>query len=666
MKQVPNVVDFETQEIQHRPKYPPEPVGVSVQEPGRKPVYYAWGHPSKNNCTKSKATAVLRDLWKESRRDGGRPLLFHNGKFDLDVAEVHHGLKLPPWSSFHDTLFTLFLHDPHSRSLGLKDAAHNVLGMPPEEQQRVRQWLIEHRGVRKNDKKWGRFIALAPGDLVGEYAKGDVIRTLKLHDKLYKEVTKDSGMARSYDRERRLLPILLGNERVGLRVDVKGLERDIKKFRAAQRKVDDWLRKHLKAPRLNVGSNEELADALTKAGVVTKWRKTAPTERFPDGQRSTSKKNMTVELFNDVQRKKRPHPLTGQDLPFSPTHSAISYRNRLDTALGTFMENWLDQATANKGYICTTWNQVRQAHDDNSLGGARTSRLSSYPPFLNLPKDWYDKNDGYLHPSHIDVPELPLCRKYILPDEGEELIHVDYSQQEYRLIAHFEDGAMCHAYNENPYMDFHETMGDWILEYSGKKLERRVIKISNFLDAYGGGVGKLAMTVGCSVDEAKQIKAAKKQAAPDIANFSREVSYRAKCGESVRTWGGSLIKCPPPKLLETGHTQTFEYVLLNHLIQRSAAEMTKESIIAYHEHPKRKGRWMVAVHDENNASAPEAKREAKVLVECMEGQRADVPMLTGDYDKKKRVHYPAEYGKNWADLKKLSAKDIGWQSENRK
>lgn len=673
MAQAKTFVDYETDPIQNRPDHPPKPNGVAIDD-----IYAAWGHPEKNGLwkrekkrgkwiakqvmkgtdPKSYAKKRLKDAYKHG-------VIGHNiAKFDNDVSTTHMGLDVGAWDNTDDTMFELFFHDPHSRSLGLKSAAEKLLGWKPDERDEVKDWLVKHGIIRSNQKDWGAHICKAPGDIVGAYAIGDNVRAEGIHNKimLKDKLFADAGMRRSYDRERRLAPILLENERRGLRVDVKRLRRDIAVYQRAQAKADAWLRKRLRASKdLNVESNDELADALTAAKLITAWNMTKPTKRFPQGQRSTSKKNMTVEMFRDCKRVR--DPKDGEVKPISPVYSTIGYRNRLTTCLGTFMLPWLEMAEANDGLICTTWNQVRQAHGDDNLGGARTSRLSSYPNFLNVPKDWYDKNDGYTHPYQLDVPELPMMRAYILPDSlDEDFLHVDYSQQEYRVIAHFEDGGLCARYIANPFIDFHNEVGAMITEESGVELKRRILKIVNFLDAYGGGVGKLALMAGVSVQEAHNIKRAKRAALPDVRELEVEIKRMAMAGEPIRTLGGSLIYCEEPRLVKNKDTgaeewRSWEYKMLNYLIQRSSAEMTKEAIIAYNEHPKRRGRFMVAVHDELNASVKRKHREheAKVLVESMmKAMPCDVPMVTGDYDAKKRKHYPAEYGKNWSELKKMN------------
>src|SRR4249920_1864802 len=104
----PVTVDFETLPIEDRPCYPPAPVGVTIKPWGKKARYYAWGQLDGNNCSWGEAQSALKNAY--ANPDG---VLFQNGKFDVDVAEVHMGLEVPRWDLVHDTLFLLFLDDPH-------------------------------------------------------------------------------------------------------------------------------------------------------------------------------------------------------------------------------------------------------------------------------------------------------------------------------------------------------------------------------------------------------------------------------------------------------------------------------------------------------------------------------------------------------------------------
>lgn len=609
--QTPIVVDFETEAIEDRPKYPPKPVGVAIKYPGKKGKYLAWGHPTKNNATYEQAAQELKDIWK-----GSSEILFHNGKFDLDVAFAHFGLALPPWHRVHDTLFSLFLDDPHALSLSLKPAAERLLGLPPEEQDAVKDWLVSKKIIRANQGA-GAFIAQAPGDIVGRYAVGDVDRTLALHKLLYPKL--DERMRCAYDRERRLLPILLENERQGMRVDVARLEKDLKIYEAGMLAADKWLRRKL--GDINLDSDREVADALREKKIVTDFVKTKT------GLDSVSKKNLTLDRFK-----------------VRMVGMMLGYRNRLSTVLTMSMRPWLAQAQACGGYISTEWNQVRQSHGNDGSKGTRSGRLSC-SRLMNITKDFMDKGDGYSHPTAVPLPELPLVRRYLLPDEGGVFVHRDYNQQEFRILAHFEDGDLMNSYRANPRIDYHDAMRERIKEMVGLDLPRRAVKILNFGILYGMGAGKLAEGLGVSVDEARKLRNAQKKAAPGVAALDRDLKQKGRDGEPIRTWGGRKYMCEPPKVIN-GIERTFEYKLLNYLIQGSAADCTKEAIIRLHE-AKWQGRFLVTVHDEINISAPKAAAGAsrEVLRKVMESVEFDVPMLSD-----------AKVGPSWGDLKKIEEK----------
>jgi DNA polymerase-1 len=632
-------IDFETDPIEGRPNYPPKPVGVSIIEMGQKPEYLAWGHyTGENNCTKEQAQRRLKALWRNGRRK-----LFHNAKFDVDVAVSHMGMPMLPWELIDDTMFLLFLDDPHADTFSLKPSSERVLGLPPEELDAIVEWLWQHRkelvashGIDRftdskgkplvNSKaKIGAFISYAPGNIAGRYANGDTIRTLKLFNKLYPTIDK-RGMVEAYDRERELMPILLDNERTGIRVNLRDLRKDIALYMPAVEQADAWLRKRLKSKDLNLDSDEEVAEALSRTGVIAddQWTLTAT------GQRSVSKKFLLPEMFSDAR-----------------VASVFGYRNRLQTCLKMFMLPWERQAGARSdSSISTNWNQIRQARG-NDVAGTRTGRPStSNPNFLNISKSWHDKDDFYEHPAFISsLPELPLVRKYIQPDAGDIFCHRDYNGQELRLLGHFEDGALMRAYQENPRMDVHDHVRQLIEDIANLFYHRTQVKITNFRRIYGGGAPATAGALHVSIDVAKQLLNAHGRALPGVKELSAQIVRMAKAGEPIVTWGGRQYYTEAPRYDKRyGREMTYEYKLLNYLIQGSAADVTKEAILRYHRHPKRTGRFLVTVYDEINVSASKSnyRSEMRVLKEAMESIEADVPMLTDGKTSPR----------NWAELRK--------------
>lgn len=635
----PVTIDFETFGIEGRPKYPPVPVGVSIKYPGKKSKYYAWGHITNNNCTWGDAHEALSKAYEH--KDG---LLFQNGKFDVDVADVHFGLAVPTWDRIHDTLFLLFLDDPHQIELGLKPSATRLLDWPAEERDAVVEWLVENQPVpgvkisksKQSDHYAMKYLAYAPGDLVGEYANGDVDRTEAVFNLLWKK-TVDRGMLVAYNRERKLMPILLEMERQGLPVDHKRLRADVDNYNKWRDTINAWIIKTLKAsPDINLDSGEQLVNAMVAAG------KADPNlmPRTPTGKFQTNKEALLLGVTDKVLL------------------AVLKYRTQLNTCLNTFMQPWLATADASGGLIFTTWNQTKTPSGDSNVG-TRTGRLSSTPNFQNIPKEF---NAIFAHeesdPAKAkklpkcpfkDLPPLPKVRSYITPFPGHVMIDRDYSQQEPRILAHFDGGALMDKYLENPWIDFHDFAKEE-LEKMGKFYERKPVKNTNLGLIYGMGVGKLAVKNDMSVEEAGELKKAILVLYPGLKEMYKDMRVRAKSNQPIRTWGGREYYCEQPKLIN-GRIQEFDYKLVNVLIQGSAADCTKEAIIRYHDAKHPEAKIILNVHDQVTASVPKKiyKAEMEVMRQCMESVEFDVPILSEgsisdtnwdelkDYDKKGKV-----------------------------
>jgi DNA polymerase I-like protein with 3'-5' exonuclease and polymerase domains len=636
VKITPICLDFETLPIMTRPNYPPVPVSFSLRMPEwKKPKFYAWAHKTGgNNCSREDAAAVLKTAYQSVSTE--RPLLCQNAKFDMDVAEEHFGLILPPWHDFHDTMFLLFLEDPHQRDLGLKPSAERILGVKPEEQDKVKEWILDHKrqleldfpeivsvygGIKPSTA--GKFIAYAPGNIVGPYADGDVLRTDKLFAKLFKRVTVERGMKEAYDRERRLLPILLRNEREGIRVDYDALVRDQAIYEAAQEKTDAWIRKALKAPTLDLNKDADMADALETADALTEWTYTAT------GRKSVSKKNMKLHHFRDRK-----------------LAAAYSYRQKCATILETFIRPW--QHYTVKEWMHTNWNQVRQSKGGaGDTGGTRTGRPSTDKPnFLNVPRNMkeLDEIGGFIMPTHIrDLPMIPNIRSYVLPDDKNCLVgRRDLNQQELRVLAHYEDGALKEAYLKDPRLDVHEFTRVMIEQLTGTDVGRSFTKTLNFGFVYGQGLGSLAEKLMKTVDEVKKVRAAQLAALPGFKALNDGVKQRANSGGCITTWGGRQYFKEPSKLID-GRMVDFAYKLLNYLVQGSSADITKEAIIRYDD-VRKDGRLMISVYDEIDISVPKkvAKKEMLTLRSAMMSIELDVPLLSD-----------GEMGPNFGSMVKL-------------
>ena len=594
------VLDFETKGIEARPAYPPEPCGVALKTPWHpKTRYFGHGHPIENNCTAEETEHEVRRVW-----DSDLPIVMHNAKFDVDVACEAYGLPMLPPERIHCTQILSFLHDPEARAHHLKTRSDELLGLPPEEQDAVREWLKEnHPKVTKVTKGWGAFICDAPGALVGRYAIGDVDRTDGLF-KLFMDHIRKTEMIDAYAREIALIPILIEMEAAGVPVDVEALRADVSAWEKIEVLLDEWIRDRLNAPTLNIDANKDLADALEKAGAIGTWALTAK------GNRSISKENLPKAVADE------------QILHM------LSYRGTLTNCLRTFGRPWLEVAE-NTGKIFTRWNQTVETDAAGKMKvGARTGRFSTTPNFQNIPKP---PNMAKMPELIEGLPTLPSMRSYITGGPGCGMIVRDYDGQELRILAHFEDGPLMEAYLKDPTTDGHQYVADMINEEFGTDFGRAEIKAINFGIIYGEGNPALAKNLGVTVPEAKKIKTQYLRTLPGVKALGDDLKRRAKRNEPLRTWGGRVYYCEAPKYVEKyGRVMTFDYKMLNTLIQGSAADCTKQAMINYYNHPDRDAdaAILLSVHDELGAKAPVEilKEQARVLGEAMEAVEFDVPM----------------------------------------
>jgi DNA polymerase-1 len=608
--------DFETEAIAPYPDYPPKPVGVSIQVDDFPAFYLAWGHPTENNCSRDMASFYLKWMWESEHE-----LCCQNARFDMAVLirwfpEVT--TDWGPWERIHDTMYLLFLNDPLS-PLGLKPSADRLLDLPPEEQTAVRDWLVAHGVIKSNMLKWGGFIAKAPGDLVGTYAGGDTLRTKLLFELLMPKIVQEK-MLEAYDRERQLAPLLSISERDGLRIDLPRLKADLdtytEVFQRVTREAIEYLGKEVLSD-FNIDSGVQLAFAAKDAGMTIsddEWPKT------PTGKLSTKR-----EVLDQV--------ITDRHL-----FSLLAYRGALKTLLGTFMGPWYEKGLLTGGILHPHWNQVK-----SDQYGALTGRLSSSDPnFQNIPTEYaITPPPGY--------PELPHMRVYVLadaaatddPEDEEVFVSADFHSQEIRMLGHYAGGGIKYIYDNDPSADVHQVAAVIISENTGHVLTRKHTKIVAFSILYGAGIGTMAGRMGVPRNEAAKIRSSYMRTLTGVQEFMTLVEFTASQEMPVRSWGGRLLRAPPPAVQRDGRIWNKDYVLLNYLIQGSSADQTKQAIIEYHK-TRKHGRFLATVHDEIciSVSKRHLDSEVAILKAAMEGGVFNIPMRA-----------TVKVGPNWFDMK---------------
>lgn len=339
-------IDFETDAITVNPVWqPPKPCGVSIKWGAGPSKYFAWGHPTENNCDEPTGRRELMHALKQAKGE----FIAQNAGFEVAILREYYGWVPKDPLKIHDVMIVLFLTDPYAQSLALKPSAERVLGLAPDEQTDLRDWILANvPGAKASD--WGAYISKAPGGLVGKYACGDTDREYLLFQHLYPKVLQ-AGMLEAYRREQKLLPVLNASAVRGVRIDVDTLGRDIQLYLGAKKVAEDYIFSTLGEFDLN--KDAQLAAALDAKGLITDWVLT------PTGKRSVARKNLTGRVKDPLLL------------------DYLAYHGVMTTCLGTFAGPWLAQALKEGGRVHPQWNQVRgDRGSDGSIDGTRTGRMS--------------------------------------------------------------------------------------------------------------------------------------------------------------------------------------------------------------------------------------------------------------------------------------------------
>ena len=559
-------VDYETEAIEPRPYYPPKPVSMAYKIGNKPSKFIAWGHPTENNGTATQAYVLLKKWWE----DKNTTLIFHNAKFELEVTNKFFGLSILPAERYEDTVVLGYLHDPRERTLKLKELADTYLDMPPEEQEELRDWIIENvPEARRAKEQWGKYISKAPAKLVGKYAKGDTDRTYLLYE-LFHPYIIDQGMGEANEVEKELNPIILEMENKGILINQRRIKRDLKKYEKLLVEIEREATEMLGG--ININSGKQLAPALLEYG----YAETLPLTK--KGNYRTSRDVLEEYITNERLK------------------SLLKDHSKLSKVLSGYMRKW---AEVKDGIFYPWFSSTR----NDQRGGTKTGRFSSN--FQQVPKE----------PEESD--NLPYLRDYIIAPPGYVLLKRDFSQQELRILAHIEGEDILNLYQENPHLDLHDVVKDMITQASGTEYSRSYVKTINFGTVYGMGVSALCRRLSIPYKEAQILKRQHSRALPGINKVNKELKRTALNGEPIYTHGGR----------EYYAEEGFEYKQLNTYIQGSAADHTKRAMIKVHNAIVTYGaRILIQVHDELIVLAREDnwRQVDKVFKKAMEFKYFDL------------------------------------------
>jgi DNA polymerase I-like protein with 3'-5' exonuclease and polymerase domains len=583
-------LDFETLPITPDQRWP-APVGFAYKIDGGRSRYVGWGHPTENNSTEAEARTLLRGLVKNNRI-----VSMFNAPFDVGVSRWT-GTKVP-WEKVRDVQIEAFLSDPYAQPRDLKSFANVHLGLPPEEQNELHDWIRQHvkvvkdgksRSIGKSRKNLGEFYYLAPGSLVGRYACGDVDRTYGL-SKVFAGGA-NATWHRAYTSELAVLPVLERMTIDGIPLDADAIAADLPSYERVLERCDAYLCRLL-GKEVDCNKPQQVADALEAAGLVQEWIETAK------GSRSLSY-DLIAQLAAEGKF----------DKSFA---EAWGYRSTLAWMLRTFLRPW---AVAGASFH-PGWNSVK-----TDGFGAVTGRLSSTPNVQNI------MGDPPVYKVPRGWPALPKLRRYIRAPSGYLLPGVDISQQEVRVFAHFAGDPLRQWYRENPKLDTHAKVSEEIWRITSIDAGRPAAKALNLAGIYGQGIAAVAAKLGIEEELAVTFRNAHRIAVPGVQAWMRKLKRQT----SFETIAGRTYLHDPERPYKSGNTQ----------VQGSSADQLKRVMVEV-DAPLREigSRLVLTAHDELLAMSQVGREKTtlRIMTEAIEAtgwphERAwfDVPMLAEGY-----------------------------------
>jgi DNA polymerase I-like protein with 3'-5' exonuclease and polymerase domains len=577
-------------------------VGIAVAVEGWS-GYYSFGHKEGNFFDEA---VVMR--WIKEVCALPNVKLFHNAMYDVCWLRAY-GVKIN--GHIVDTMVMASLVDENRLWYSLNSLSIDYLGQVKDET--ALRAAADKAGIDAKSEMWK-----LPAMYVGSYAEKDAELTLALFKKLSVEI-KTQDLTKVFDLETQLFPCLIDMKFKGVRVDVEAA--------------------HKLKQQLALQENNLLLEVKKETGLEPQiW-----------AARSIAKVFDKLKLDYEVTAKTKAPSFTKNFLQEHkhPIVNKIAKAREINKAHTTFIDTIIKYQY--KGRIHADINPIR-----GDSGGTVTGRFSySNPNLQQIPAR--NKQLG------------PMIRSLFIPENNHKWGCFDYSQQEPRLVVHYaatkfkgdEEVTEIVERFQNNTVDFHQTVADMA------NISRTQAKTINLGLFYGMGKAKLQAELGLSTkDEATKLFNKYHDSVPFVKDLMDAISRDGSAFGYIKTFGGRKCRFDKweiaewnngkftapmskadaeaayfekyPKATKANIRRAFTYKALNKLIQGSAADMTKQSMLDLY----REGIVPhIQIHDELDISV-ESEDQAKKIIEIMENSvKLKIP---------NKVDY--ESGNNWGEI----------------
>ena len=507
-----------------------------------------------------------------------------NMKYDAKIF-TRYGIQIAP---IDDTLLMSYAMNAGLHNHGMDQLSDRYLAHQP----------IEIKSLLGTGKSQITFDKVPVDDAV-KYAAEDADITLRLWQ-TFKPQLHTRNVTTVYETmERPLIPVLADMEMAGIKVDRDTLSRMSNAFAQKMAQLEDEIY-DLAGTKFNVGSPKQLGEVMFDQMSLT----------LPDGKEPKKGKTGAYSTGADVLE----DLATLHDLP----RRILDWR-QLSKLKSTYTDALQDHINGETGRVHTSY----------SIAGANTGRLASTDPNLqNIP---VRSEDGR------------RIREAFVATDGHQLVSLDYSQIELRILAHVANiDALKDAFRDG--QDIHATTAS---EMFGVPLDemtpdvRRQAKAINFGVIYGISGFGLARNLRIPRKEAQSFIDRYFERFPGIRTYMDETVAFAKQHGYVQTLFGRKINTP--EINNRGpHAGFAKRAAINAPIQGSAADVIRRAMIRMPDAIKDlPAKMLLQVHDEllfeveagavddlivaardimENAAAPAVHIDVPLIVDAGRGQ----------------------------------------------
>ena len=508
--------------------------------------------------------------------------LGQNIKYDMNVLAAE-GIHIQP--VYFDTMIASYVINPSSRRHNMDDMALDFLGYN----------TIKYSDITGTGKNKKNLSEIAPEN-VTDYACEDADITLQLYHNL-KDKLKNSGQEDIYYKtEIPLINVLSSMETKGVKIDPEYFRQLSGKFAKKIQTLENSIHKYAER-EFNIASTKELQNVLFEKLGLPAVKKT---------KTGFSTDHSVLEELQGY------HPIIDDLL----TH------RKFTKLKSTYIDSLPSLIHPDTGRIHTSYNQTIAA----------TGRLSSTNPNLqNIP---------------IKDEEGRMIRKGFIAEEGFELLSLDYSQIELRIMAHFsQDKNMLQAYRNG--RDIHKQTAVAIFNVAEKDVTaemRNHAKIVNFSVIYGTTFFGLSQNMKISRQEAKEFIERYFTEYSGVKNYMEQVVSQCQKNGYVETISGRKRFIPDINSKNKQIQEAAKRIAINSPIQGTSADMIKIAMIKIQEKiikKKFRSSLIMQVHDELVFEVhPGEKDEIFALAkkEMEQAIKLDVPVVV-----------EGNFGLNWEE-----------------